>query len=562
VTRITVGELVASGRVALAAGDFEVARRALTAAVETGEAPAAHVMLGGVAYADDDFAEARTQWEIAFRQFRAAGELRAAARVAAELALVHASAFGNQAVGAGWLGRGRRLLDRVGRCVEQGYLALAYLAVHCPDMAAVERDAAFALELAVEFGDSDLEARALAESGFALVAQGRTREGFSLLDEAMAAITAGEVTDWSIVGKIFCAMLAACGRVGEVRRAQEWSAVVAEMLDRHRGRPRVLQAHCRVAYGALLCRVGRWQEAEATMLEALSPTASKGFHLRVDATAELANLRVLQGRLDEAATLLRPYEDRLAACGPLARLHLARGEPHLAAAVIARALRELVADRLREGPLLALLVEVEIIRGDIDAACHAAEHLAHVAADVEGANLRAEAALAAGRVAAARADHQAALAHLQEAQRLLAGEEPPLLSGLIRLELAQAMAGAVGKVAAIGEARAALSVFERLGASPYADRTAAVLRSLGDTERRRALAPSAAVGSLSRRESEVLDLLRQGLTNAQIAERLYISAKTAEHHVSRVLTKLGVRSRAEAVALAFTGSREPLPVPK
>ncbi len=60
----------------------------------------------------------------------------------------------------------------------------------------------------------------------------------------------------------------------------------------------------------------------------------------------------------------------------------------------------------------------------------------------------------------------------------------------------------------------------------------------------------------------MLDLLRQGLTNAQIAERLYISAKTAEHHVSRVLTKLGVRSRAEAVALAFTGSREPLPVPK
>jgi len=146
------------------------------------------------------------------------GKLPAAARVAAELALVHASAFGNQAVGTGWLGRARRLLDRVGRCVEQGYLALACLAGHCPDMAAVERDAAFALELAVEFGDSDLEVWALAESGFALVAQGRTREGFSRLDEAMAAITAGEVTDWSIVGRIFCAMLAACARAGEVRR--------------------------------------------------------------------------------------------------------------------------------------------------------------------------------------------------------------------------------------------------------------------------------------------------------------------------------------------------------
>jgi len=89
-----------------------------------------------------------------------------------------------------------------------------------------------------------------------------------------------------------------------------------------------------------------------------------------------------------------------------------------------------------------------------------------------------------------------------------------------------------------------------------------MLRSLGDTERRRALAPSAAVGSLSPREGEVLDLLRQGMTNAEIAERLYISAKTAEHHMSRVLTKLGVRSRAEAAALAFTASREPLAVSK
>ncbi len=58
--------------------------------------------------------------------------------------------------------------------------------------------------------------------------------------------------------------------------------------------------------------------------------------------------------------------------------------------------------------------------------------------------------------------------------------------------------------------------------------------------------------SLSPRESEVLDLLRQGLTNAEVAERLYISAKTAEHHVSSVLAKLGVRSRAAAAAAAVT----------
>ena len=54
------------------------------------------------------------------------------------------------------------------------------------------------------------------------------------------------------------------------------------------------------------------------------------------------------------------------------------------------------------------------------------------------------------------------------------------------------------------------------------------------------------------REREVLDLLRQGLTNAEIGNRLFISPKTAEHHVGRVLTKLGVRSRAEAAAVAVS----------
>src|SRR2546428_9996614 len=113
----------------------------------------------------------------------------------------------------------------------------------------------------------------------------------------------------------------------------------------------------RVAWrtGALLRSVDRWNEAEIAPLDALTPTASHSTVLRSTPAAELADLRVVQGRLEEAAALLRTHEDRIEVCGALARLHLARGEPALAAAAINRALRQLVADRLRQGELLALL---------------------------------------------------------------------------------------------------------------------------------------------------------------------------------------------------------------
>jgi DNA-binding NarL/FixJ family response regulator len=59
------------------------------------------------------------------------------------------------------------------------------------------------------------------------------------------------------------------------------------------------------------------------------------------------------------------------------------------------------------------------------------------------------------------------------------------------------------------------------------------------------------MGALSRREVEVLRLVAEGLSNAEIAQRLFISTKTAGHHVSSILMKLGLRSRIEAAAYAL-----------
>jgi len=99
---------------------------------------------------------------------------------------------------------------------------------------------------------------------------------------------------------------------------------------------------------------------------------------------------------------------------------------------------------------------------------------------------------------------------------------------------------------AVEEARQALDAFERLGAIRDADAAAGLLRELGVGGR---TGPKL-LGELSKRELEVLRLLGYGLTNAEIAARLFISTKTIATHVGNVFAKLHVRNRAEAATFA------------
>ncbi|MPY87544.1 MAG: hypothetical protein GEU99_06460 [Luteitalea sp.] len=119
-------------------------------------------------------------------------------------------------------------------------------------------------------------------------------------------------------------------------------------------------------------------------------------------------------------------------------------------------------------------------------------------------------------------------------------------AAVTRLEWARTLSTSDREIAT-EDARLALSAFERLGARPHADRAAALLRELGAGSRP---GPHIA-GALTRRENEVLELLSHGLSNTEIGGRLFISPKTVEHHVGRILSKLGLRNRAEAVAWAL-----------
>jgi DNA-binding CsgD family transcriptional regulator len=454
----------------------------------------------------------------------------------------------NPRVANGWFARARTLLAGQPEGIEHVLVALPLPGCDIDDVGALRVDAEHALAVARRLGEADLEAKALADLGTALVSLAAVEEGMTRLDEAMAMIVSGEADSPFVAGDVVCNLLTACGRVGDLVRADEWTRTVEEQLgfDIEHG-PAFIYAHCRSVMGQILCDVGRWQRAEVTLQLAGAKAARSGPRVDGKARAALAELRVLQGRLSDAERLINDRRDHIDSALPLAALLLARGQCRDVVGVIKQAIRSLGDDRVRATRLLVMLTEAQLTLGDPDGATETVARLAALATGLPV--LAARAALARGMLAADLGDREAAREAYERGLRALSGADWPLLCAELRLRLGEALAE-FDPSAAIAEARAAHIVWERLG-SPHSARSAALLRRLGLHASSTCRAVDA-TAVLSPRERTVLHHLRDGSSNAEIATALHNSVRTIEHHVSAILTKLGLRSRAEAAVYAAT----------
>jgi DNA-binding NarL/FixJ family response regulator len=546
----TVEDLIAEGRGALRAGDAAAARRAFDAALE---GPGGHgdaiEGLARAAYIDMAFTEAIEGWERAYAAHRAASDQLGAIRVARTLAYMCGSILGDRAVMSGWLARAQTLLlDVEVESSEAGWVSLNR-GMFEGDRARKEALFGNSLEIARRLGDTDLEFLALAYLGANLVHADRAEEGMVLLDEALAAVVGREVEDFCALQEIFCQLFAACEHARDVTRADQWIRI-GEAIAERRQLPAV-SAFCRTHYGGLLTTAGRWPEADVTLTEAVRLWGLGHRALQSGALVRLADLRVRQGRFEEAEQLLEGLDADVEAARPLAAVHLAKGDPVRAAGVLAGALRQVEPRSTEAAPLLSLLVEVHLTAEHLDQAAAAADDLAACAAGHPSHYLAAVAALARGRVAIAQGSGEAPAA-LRDALAGFARAELPMELAHARLELANALRTDQPEVA-MTEARAALGAFERLQAARDADAASAVLRSLGG----RTGSGARTTGLLTKREAEVLGLLGHGLSNPEISDRLYISRKTVEHHVGNILAKLGLRTRGEAAAYATRSGPAP-----
>jgi len=433
------------------------------------------------AMAQFDLDGAIVNFSAAVRGFAAAGDVKQEAMACACLGKVFGNFMANRVAATPWFTRAARLLENEPPCIEQGLVALAPMGCDVDDPAVLLARSELALDLARRFGDAELEAKALADGGLALVQAGRHDEGMAMLDEGMALICGSDEQSEPHQAAV-CSFFTACYYTADVGRFEAWSPLLRQrgLVGDAPGGQAILSSHCDSVQGVLLCQLGRWQEAEGVLERALS-TLEQVMPMAVwHPPIALAELRVLQGRLAEAEALLLGRDDHIQALVPMARLHLARGDVDLARAAALRGLRVMGDDRVRAAMLLGVLVEAELGRGEVAAAADASVELDRRVDNAPYAALTAEAGRLRALVRAADGDVEEAIAIIDATVAALdrIDADLPLVRVRLYVDLARLQTQLGDEPSATVAAKAAAAVLTRadIVLSP-ADRD--VLRRLG-----------------------------------------------------------------------------------
>lgn len=529
-TSVSGTDPLRAGRLALRNAAWGEARARFEEAAGAADSPEAWEGLSRAAWWLGNEDATLTARERAYRAYSEAGDACGAARMAMWLASDHLDFRGDDAVASAWLTRGRALLRDREPCSELGYITLldadiALLAKSDPSTA--ERLAREALELARGIGDVGVEVVALALLGSALVSSGAVGEGLQRLEECAAMAIGEEFAETAAPGWALCHTVSACADVGDFGRAAQWCRALhtwsAVWQARH------FFGVCRTAYGEVLATTGDWSSAEQELLSALDDLRTTRPALAAPTAVRLGRLRIRQGDLAEARSLFEGAIPLPQAILALGEMDLAGGDATTAADAADRVLRRLGdASILDRFPALELLARARALAGDGDGAHAATTQLESEASRLATPYMRGRARLVRGRVLAAAGDPDGARQAAEDAADLFTECSAPYEAADARLLLSSALDALGRPERAETEARAAREAFELLNASAR--------------ENRRARA------ELTPREADILRLVAQGLGDAQIAERLFLSPHTVHRHIANVRTKLDVPSRAAAVA--------------
>lgn len=334
-----------------------------------------------------------------------------------------------------------------------------------------------AIALARRTGDRDLEAMSRHDRGHAMCLQGAVAEGLAELDACMATVVGGEL-GLEAAGYVYCGMIGVCSRLGDYGRAAEWTESTLRWCERES--VPAFPGVCRVHRAELLRLHGSLDEAEAQARIACEELPQFNLYGGMgSAYYEIGEVRRLIGDLDGAEeAYARAHGFGHVPQPGLSLLRLAQGRVDAAAGAIRQALVETKDNHCARVRLLAAQAEIALAAGDLETAAAADDELAVLMEGFQATSLRAMAACVRGAVRLAEGDAGEAIAFLQEARRGWQEIDAPFEAAEARLVLARAIASSGDTETAVMEARAALDVFERLGARIARDRASQLVEEL------------------------------------------------------------------------------------
>ena len=450
---------------------------------------------------------------------------------------------------SGWLARAQRLIDPHGDCVEQGYLLLPASQRHLSAREFADaRDCAVRAGLiGARFADRDLIAFALNLQGRVSLAEGEIDAGLALLDEAMVAVTSGELSP-VVTGIVYCTSIASCHRVFALERVREWTTALAGWCEAN---PQLgmFTGYCLVHRAEVLEMSGAWPEAVDEARRAVERCV-RNIEREAAGRAhyQQAEIHRLRGEFSLADGAYR--EASRAGFEPqpgLALLRLVAGDSS-AAASSSRRIVAATSDLFARTRFLPAHVDIMLAVGDVDEASAACRELQETAAALGTQALDAIAARACASVHLAERNPHAAIDPARRAFGIWQRLGAPYLAARVRVLVARACSALGDVEGAQLELSCARECFERLGAGPdlaALESLAAALDASGT-----AAGPSPD-HRLTDRELQVLRLVACGKTNKGIARELALSEKTVDRHVSNIFAKADVSSRAAATAFAY-----------
>ncbi len=439
-----------------------------------------------------------------------------------------------------WLARGERLIQH-DEGVERGYLLVPVAAqqVHEGQAQAGHATASEAVAIGERCGDPDLTAAARHLQGHALIQQGDVAAGLRRLDDTMLAVVANELSP-IMTGLLYCSVIELCQQVYALGRSREWTSAFSSVCEQQ---PEMLafSGVCLVHRAEILQFQGAWPDALVEAVRACERAERAERRPPGAALYRQAEIHRLRGEFEKAEDAYRAASDL--GCEPqpgLALLRLAQGRTDAASTAIRR-LTSAASDRVRRAKLLPAQVEIMLAIGDVAEARRARDELGAYAQAFDADVLRAVVAQADGAIALAEGKPHAALDPLRAAFELWERLAAPYEAARVRVLLGRACRALGDAEASALEQQAARSAFARLGARPDLARLDAPVAFVDQPSPHR----------LTTRERDVLRLVAHGRTNKEIADTLCLSPRTIDRHVSNILGKLDVPSRAAATAFAY-----------